>query len=104
MSIADFAWLSRRLVIEVDGDSHETIEGKKRDAIKDDFLKERGFTLMRFDNHQVTDGPDCVTVEIETFLKAIWISFRPTNPQTGINPACLWQQAPYRWGLIKKAA
>jgi very-short-patch-repair endonuclease len=67
--IADFAWLSRRLVIEGDGDSHETIDGKKRDALKDAFLKERGFTVMRFDNHQVTDGPDFVTIEIETFLK-----------------------------------
>jgi very-short-patch-repair endonuclease len=66
--ITDFAWLSRRLVIEVDGDSHETEDGKRRDRIKDAFLTERGFVIMRFDNHQVIDGPDFVVAEIENFL------------------------------------
>jgi very-short-patch-repair endonuclease len=66
--ITDFAWLSRRLVIEVDGDSHETVEGKRRDLIKDAFLTERGFVIMRFDNHQVIDGPDFVVTKIENFL------------------------------------
>jgi very-short-patch-repair endonuclease len=66
--IADFAWLSKRLVIEVDGDSHETVEGKRRDLIKDAFLTERSLILMRFDNHQVIDGPDFVVTEIERFI------------------------------------
>jgi very-short-patch-repair endonuclease len=32
--IADFAWLSRRFVIEVDDDSHETIDGKNGTHLK----------------------------------------------------------------------
>ena len=63
--IADFAWLSARLIIEVDGDSHETPSGRAHDAARDAFLARQGFTTLRFDNLQVLCGPDYVFVEIE---------------------------------------
>jgi very-short-patch-repair endonuclease len=63
--IADFAWLSARLVIEVDGDSHETAFGRRHDAKRDAFLKANGFTVLRFDNLQVLDNPDYVAMSIE---------------------------------------
>jgi very-short-patch-repair endonuclease len=63
--IADFAWLSARIVIEVDGDSHETDQGRAHDMRRDAFMKGHGFTVMRFDNHQVIDGPDYVFTTIE---------------------------------------
>ena len=63
--IADFAWLSARVIVEVDGDSHETPEGRAHDARRDEFLKSQGFVVMRFDNGQVVDGPDYVFTEIE---------------------------------------
>ena len=56
--IADFAWLSARLIIEVDGDSHETLAGKAHDVARDAFLRNQGFDILRFDNGQVIDGPD----------------------------------------------
>ena len=62
--IADFAWLSARLVVEVDGDSHETLAGKAHDLSRDAFLKAQGFNVLRFDNDQVIDGPDYVFLEI----------------------------------------
>ena len=71
--IADFAWLAARIVVEVDGDSHETNHGRQHDAKRDAFLKDQGFTVLRFDNDQVLDGPDHVFTTIETrvtpFLK-----------------------------------
>src|SRR5688572_18529025 len=30
--IADFAWLSARIIVEVDGDSHETLDGRRHDV------------------------------------------------------------------------
>jgi Uncharacterized protein conserved in bacteria len=68
--IADFAWLSARIVVEVDGDSHETGEGRLRDARRDAFLTERGFRVLRFDNAQVIDNPDHVSIEIAGTLVA----------------------------------
>ncbi|WP_349435332.1 endonuclease domain-containing protein [Pararhizobium sp. A13] len=63
--IADFAWLSARIVVEVDGDSHETLSGRKHDIRRDNFLKSQGFTVHRFDNAQVIDGPEFVFLTIE---------------------------------------
>jgi very-short-patch-repair endonuclease len=63
--IADFAWLSARLVTEVDGDSHETEQGRMHDLQRDRFLIEQGFKVLRFDNAQVLDGPDYVFTEIQ---------------------------------------
>ena len=68
--IADFSWLSARIVIEVDGDSHETTSGRRHDARRDAFLKETGFTVLRFDNDQVLDGPDYVVMVIEDRIAA----------------------------------
>jgi len=63
--IADFAWLSARLVVEVDGDSHETDEGRRHDTRRDAFMREQGFKVLRFDNAQVIGGPDYVFIEIQ---------------------------------------
>ena len=66
--IADFAWLSARIIVEVDGDSHETQVGRKHDRQRDHFLRNEGFTVLRFDNDQVLDGPDHVFVTIEQHI------------------------------------
>ncbi len=63
--IADFAWLSKRFIVEVDGDSHETKDGRSHDRTRDAFLKNQGFHVMRFDNAQVIDGQDHVYLAIE---------------------------------------
>ncbi|AYD01931.1 endonuclease domain-containing protein [Neorhizobium sp. NCHU2750] len=75
--IADFAWLSARVVIEVDGDSHETDHGRRHDARRDVFMHSEGFTILRFDNRQVLDGPDYVAIEIENHLAA-FLNREPT--------------------------
>lgn len=67
--IADFAWLSARLIVEVDGDSHETDAGRRHDQRRNQFLKEQGFTVLRFDNSQVLDGPDYVFLTVQEQIK-----------------------------------
>ncbi|WP_454746745.1 endonuclease domain-containing protein [Ciceribacter selenitireducens] len=67
--IADFAWLTARVIVEVDGDSHETDQGHAHDLRRDAFLRSQGFEVIRFDNHQVIDNPDYVFVTLETTLK-----------------------------------
>ena len=67
--IADFAWLSARIVVEVDGDSHETDSGRRHDAHRDAFMKQQGFTVLRVDNDQVLDNPDYVFVTLEGHLR-----------------------------------
>ncbi|WP_320198359.1 endonuclease domain-containing protein [Agrobacterium sp. rho-13.3] len=66
--IADFAWLSARVVVEVDGDSHETAQGRRHDTSRDAFLASQGFTVLRFDNRQIIDNPDYIAVSLEERL------------------------------------
>ncbi len=74
--IADFAWLSARVIVEVDGDSHETALGRTHDERRDAFLKEQGFEILRFDNGQVIDGPDYVFTEILSRIKHLLKGYR----------------------------
>ncbi|MGV8938080.1 MAG: endonuclease domain-containing protein [Allorhizobium sp.] len=68
--IADFAWLAARIIVEVDGDSHETEHGRVHDRRRDGFLSKQGFTVLRFDNDQVLDNPDYVVITIEERILA----------------------------------
>ncbi len=49
--IADFACLSRNLLIELDGGQH--VEGRAYDEKRDAFLQEQGYRVLRFWNHEV---------------------------------------------------
>ncbi|MFN3508825.1 MAG: endonuclease domain-containing protein [Allorhizobium sp.] len=66
--IADFAWLAERIVVEVDGHSHETDDGRKHDQRRDAFMKSQGFKVLRFDNDLVIDNPDHVYLTIEASI------------------------------------
>ena len=43
----DFAWLHKKLAIEIDGQQHEKEEHKLRDIKKDQYLKEKGWQILR---------------------------------------------------------
>lgn len=66
--ICDFAWLSAKIVVEVDGDSHETENGRRHDMIRDAWLNSQGFQVVRFDNLQIIENPDHVAVELARML------------------------------------
>jgi very-short-patch-repair endonuclease len=63
--VVDFAWLSKKIVIEVDGDSHETRQGRARDQVRDRWLRQQGYTVLRFDNGDVVEAREAVFLEIE---------------------------------------
>ena len=45
--VADFCCLEARLVVEVDGEVHGTEQRRQRDAVRDSFLAEKGFEVLR---------------------------------------------------------
>ena len=75
--IADVAWLSARVIVEVDGDSHETDAGRRHAQRRDQFLRAQGFIVLRFDNSQVLDGPDHVFLRIREHIAAFLKEERP---------------------------
>ncbi len=56
--VADFASLRPKVVIELDGDSHGTDEGKSRDRQRDAYLKAEGFEVIRFWNTEIGQKPE----------------------------------------------
>ena len=54
--IADFFCPAKALIVEVDGATHIA----RKDAFRDAFLADRGFTTIRFTNDEVRDNMDGV--------------------------------------------
>lgn len=67
--IVDFLCPSARLIVELDGEPHETFERRKRDAARDAWLRGQSFEIMRFTNEAFLGNPqlalDAVLVAIE---------------------------------------
>ncbi|MGI6856562.1 endonuclease domain-containing protein [Mesorhizobium sp. 1B3] len=51
--VVDFVCLAVRLVVEVDGDTHETEKGLSHDANRDRYLRSLGYAVLRFDEPDV---------------------------------------------------
>lgn len=71
---ADFADMTTKLVIEVDGPTHGTDAARAYDAARNAYMQERGFTVLRFWNNDVLDHPDGV---YETILGALGLGETP---------------------------
>jgi very-short-patch-repair endonuclease len=54
--IADFACVSKRLIIELDGRPHETVEQRARDQIRDDWFSNHGWRVLRLSNERLIGG------------------------------------------------
>ena len=67
--IADFFCNKLRLVIELDGYSHDFKEVYEKDLIKEVRLNELGISVLRFDDREVMQDIDNVLKEIEGFIK-----------------------------------
>lgn len=53
MTIADFYCPKLKLVIEVAGEIHESIEAKEYDRIRDEYFSSLGIKTIRIKNHKV---------------------------------------------------
>ncbi len=74
--IVDFVWSSGRLVIEVDGGQHNTIQGEAADGRRTGWLAVQGFEVLRFWNNDVLrNGEGCQQVIAEAIEKRRELSF-----------------------------
>jgi very-short-patch-repair endonuclease len=62
--IVDFACLSQRLIIELDGVQHDARLARRRDAARDADLEWRGFKVLQFANGQVSQEFEGVILEV----------------------------------------
>jgi hypothetical protein len=72
---ADFAYVSHRLVVEIDGDHHAfQVEA---DARRTSVLVQEGWRVVRFAANEAVSNPEGVWVEIERLLRG---RSRPNSP------------------------
>jgi very-short-patch-repair endonuclease len=77
--IADFVCLSAKLIVELDGESHDFEQRQKADQARDAFFVSEGFHVLRFTNEQVTSNLEGV-VEIIRQTTASRASGSPPSP------------------------
>ena len=78
--IVDFVSLKARLIIELDGEQHYTEEGKRKDAIRTEYLNRLGYRVQRYDNFEITRCFDDVCREIDEL-----VIDRNKEPKTIVN-------------------
>ena len=67
---ADFCCVVLKLIIEIDGEHHQTEEGRGHDARRDQFLARRGFAVVRIPGYEVLRDPAAVRCLIENAIDA----------------------------------
>ena len=65
---ADFVCREEKLVVEIDGATHSTDEERRHDAKREEFLRDRGYRIVRFGNDEVYRNMDGV---LETILAGL---------------------------------
>ncbi|MGQ0651077.1 MAG: endonuclease domain-containing protein [Betaproteobacteria bacterium] len=68
--IADFYCAARRLVIELDGDSHFTSKGQSSDQTRTELLALLGIRIIRFTNLEIAESFEGVCEQISTALRS----------------------------------
>ena len=58
--IVDFVCEIHNMIIELDGGQHNTTEAIEYDKIRTNFLKSKGYTVLRFWNFEIDDNIDGV--------------------------------------------
>ena len=77
--IADFVARTRKLIIEIDGDTHALCEAK--DDRRTAWLEDRGYQVIRFTNFEVGSNLEGVAYTIGITLAALPLS--QPSPQRG---------------------
>jgi len=68
--VADFVCFSSKLIIELDGESHDFEERQKSDQRRDAFFAAEGFQVLRFTNEQVMSNLEGVVEAIRLAASA----------------------------------
>ncbi|NKI32955.1 endonuclease domain-containing protein [Croceivirga thetidis] len=66
--IVDFYCAAEKLIIELDGETHNNPVAEEQDAKRDTYLQNLGFTVLRFENKMVFEHLSTVLEEIKRHL------------------------------------
>ena len=67
--IVDFECRKARLVVEVDGNQHDSTDAKTHDAQRTTWLESQGYPVLRFENYNVLCHTDVIVQQIIDIAK-----------------------------------
>ena len=79
---ADFACVSHKLVVEIDGGYHDVVV--ESDLIREDYLRKHGWDVIRFGDDEVEDDPESVAIGIARHLGLMYNFRRRDGSGSGI--------------------
>ncbi|KUM28311.1 hypothetical protein AU467_12540 [Mesorhizobium loti] len=82
--IVDFVCPRVKLIVEVDGDLHETEAGKRHDMVRDAYLQSLGYVIVRIDEPDVINSAWHVAQSVKD--KAERVAGDPSRPLRGHPP------------------
>jgi very-short-patch-repair endonuclease len=80
--IADFVCIEKRIIIEVDGSQH--IAECEKDTKRSDYLKEKGFRVLRFWNNEVLQENEAVLNAIILTVSEDFTPLPQPSPPVGM--------------------
>ena len=66
--IVDFLFRKSKLVVEIDGEYHESQEQREQDRNRTEELEKMGFHVLRFTNQQILFDTEVVINQLKVFL------------------------------------
>ena len=66
--IVDFVCFERRLIVEVDGPTHDSLEQRAKDHERDAWLRQQGFRILRLPNGLVIASTELAVARIRAAL------------------------------------
>jgi very-short-patch-repair endonuclease len=69
--VVDFVCLKEKLVVEADGSQHYTDQGMEGDKRREEFLRSKGFRVVRFSNIDILRNEDGVVEKIVQELRGV---------------------------------
>ena len=80
--VADFLCIEHRLIVELDGRPHEQEDQRRHDAIRDRWLRDNGYHVLRLDNDLVIGGGNIPLERIREAIRTIADRRGPSSDPT----------------------
>ncbi len=77
---ADFCCVALKLVVEVDGEHHQTDEGRQHDQRRDQYLAEQGYHVVRLPGYEVLRNAAAARWQIEQAIDEHIEQRTPSSP------------------------
>ncbi len=68
---ADFACMHAQLIIEADGETHASAANRDYDRVRDDYMRARGFRVLRIWNNEIIENAEGVFTIVEQALRIV---------------------------------